>query len=80
MKKLINRIDDYLDVQEKKDIISVSFNDKKDINKIINIINKSNNSKKILELFDEEVIEQIKILIEGGIINGKIKDIFKWRR
>lgn len=68
MEQLLRKIDNYLDVQEKKDVISASLDSNKELTDIIELVRKSNDIEKTLSFFTPEIREQIQILIEGGII------------
>lgn len=68
MEILLEKIDRYLTVQEKKDAISLSLDSSKDIKDIIEIVRKSDDRDKTLSLFNEDVREQIQKLIDGGIL------------
>lgn len=67
MSILLEKIDEYLNVQEKKESISISFDREVDINDVIDLIKKSDNTDNMPELNDEikSTIEKLK---EGGII------------
>jgi len=66
MKQLLNKIDQYLLIQEKKENISLSLSN--DINDIIEMVKKSDNKDDIISMLNKDVKEQIKKLIEGGIL------------
>lgn len=66
--KLLEKIDEYLLIKEKADVISLSLNKNDDLVDIIEIIRKSNDMEKTLLLFNDETKIQIKKLIEGGIL------------
>jgi hypothetical protein len=68
MNLLIDKIDEYLLMQEKKDAIDLSLNDNKDLKDVIEIIRKSSDKDKIISIFTNDIREQIKKLIDGGII------------
>jgi hypothetical protein len=68
MKQLLGKIDEYLRIQEEKDAIDVSLYSKKELTDIIELVRNSDDIEKTLSFFNSEVKEQIKKLIEGGII------------
>lgn len=68
MNLLIDKIDEYLLMQEKKDAIDLSLNDNRDLKDVIEIIRKSSDKDKIISIFTNDIREQIKKLIDGGII------------
>jgi len=68
MEQLLGKIDNYLEVQEKKDVISASLDTNKELTEVIELVRKSNDIEKTLSFFTPEIREQIQILIEGGII------------
>lgn len=68
MEQLLGKIDNYLEVQEKKDIISISLDSNRELTEVIELVRKSNDIEKTLSLFTPEIREQIEKLIEGGII------------
>lgn len=67
MIQLLNKIDRYLSIQEKKERIYSSFNDM-ELEEAINIFKNSDNKDETLLLFSEEIKNKIIILKEGGII------------
>ena len=68
MKQLLTKIDKYLLIQEKNDAISLSLNSNSDIKDIIEIVRKSDDRERTLSMFNDDIREKIKKLIEGGII------------
>lgn len=68
MIQLLEKIDKYLLVQEKKDAISLSFDSNSDLKDIIEIVRKSDNKDSIISMFSTEIQEEIKKLIDGGIL------------
>lgn len=68
MEQLLRKIDNYLEVQEKKDVISVSLDSNKELTEVIELVRKSDDIEKTLSFFTPEIQEQIRKLIEGGII------------
>ena len=68
MKQLLEKIDKYLLIQEKKERISLSLDMSSDIKDIIEIVRKSDDRDKTLSMFSKEVQEQIQKLIDGGIL------------
>lgn len=70
MEQLLEKIDKYLSVQEKNDIILLSLKGD-DINNIIEIIRKFDDKEKIFKILsmqNNEVREQIQKMIDGGIL------------
>lgn len=65
MKELLDQIDKYLSIQEKKEEIEDSLHTTSDISKIIEIVKKSKDKKKALSMLDKEVRQK---LMEGGIL------------
>lgn len=65
MSKLLNQIDGYLSIQEKKESIDQSLYTTKDVSKVIEIVKKSKDKKKALGMLDKEVRKK---LLEGGIL------------
>lgn len=68
MEQLLGKIDNYLEVQEKRDVISASLDTNKELSEIIELVRKSDDMEKTLSFFSPEIKEQIQKLIEGGII------------
>lgn len=68
MEELISRIDNYLDIQTEKERIEDSLYISSDIKEIIELVKKSDNKEDILSLLNKDVREEIKKLIEGGLI------------
>lgn len=68
MDRLLSRIDNYLDVQEKKETIEESLHISSDIKEVIELIKKSDDKESILALLDSSVREEIEKLIEGGLL------------
>lgn len=68
MKTLLEQIDGYLTIQERKDAISLSHNSNSDLKDIIEIVKKSTDIDKTLSMFSEEIQKQIKKMLDGGII------------
>jgi len=68
MEELIGRIDNYLDIQTEKERIEDSLYISSDIKEIIELVKKSDDKERILSLLDNDVREEIKKLIEGGLI------------
>lgn len=65
---LIEKIDEYLEIQERKEIISLSMDSSRDLKDVINTVKNSENKEKILSLFNDKIREDIQKLIDGGII------------
>jgi len=68
MEELISRIDNYLDIQTKKERIEQSLHMSSDIKEVIELIKKTNNKDGILRLLDEDIRQEIEKLIDGGLI------------
>lgn len=73
MKLLLEKIDKYLVIKEKSDVISLSLKSDGDIKDIIEIVRKSDNMEKTLSMFNDSIKEQIKKLIDGGILKNGFK-------
>ena len=68
MKQLLEKIDNYLCVQEKKDVISLFSNGDINVDDIIEMIRKSSDVNETLSLLDDDMRNKIEKLIEGGIL------------
>ena len=68
MEELLGRIDNYLDIQNKKERISESIYISSDIKEVIELVKKSEDRDKVLSLLDEDVRNKIEKLIEGGLL------------
>lgn len=68
MNRLIEQIDKYLTVQEKKERISLSLNISNDLKDIIDLVRKSEDREKTISMFNEEIQKEIQKFIEGGIL------------
>lgn len=68
MKEILNKIDGYLDIQDRQDAISLSLKESGDLKDIIEIVKKSSDREKIISIFSSDVQQQIRKLIEGGIL------------
>lgn len=68
MNRLIEQIDKYLTVQEKKERISLSLNISNDLKDIIELVRKSEDREKTISMFNEEIQKEIQKFIEGGIL------------
>ena len=68
MIQLLEKIDKYLLIQEKNDAISLSLNESGDIKDIIEMVRDSNDRDKTISMFNDEIQDQIKKLIDGGIL------------
>lgn len=64
---ILNRINEYLDIKEKSEIISLSLNDS-NFEDIVEMIINSTNRDELISLLNEENKEKIKKLIDGNII------------
>jgi len=68
MRELLNRIDDYLDIQTKKERIERSLYISSDIKEVIELIKKSDNKEDILNLLDKDIKQEVEKLIDGGLL------------
>jgi hypothetical protein len=68
MIKLLEKIDKYLVVQEKKDAISLSLDSNSDLKDVIEMVRKSDDKEKTISIFSVEIQEEIKKLVDGGIL------------
>jgi hypothetical protein len=68
MEELISRIDNYLDIQSKKERIEQSLYMSSDIKEVIELIKKTDNKDGILRLLDEKIRQEVEKLIDGGLI------------
>lgn len=64
----MNKIDKYLTIKDRHDAISLSLKEDSDLKDIIEIIKKSSDREKIIYIFNDGIQEQIRKLIEGGIL------------
>ena len=64
----MNKIDKYLAITDKNDAISLSLKEDGELKDIIEIVRKSSDREKIISIFNSEIQEQIRKLIEGGIL------------
>lgn len=68
MAELLSKIDNYLDIQNKKERIEESQNISSDIKEVVELIKKSDNKEGLLRLLDRDVREEIEKLIDGGLL------------
>jgi hypothetical protein len=68
MEQLMNKIDKYLAITDKNDAISLSLKEDGELKDIVEIVRKSSDREKIISIFNSEIQEQIRKLIEGGIL------------
>jgi len=68
MAELLNKIDNYLDIQGKKERIEDSLMISSDIKEVIELVKKSDNKEGILKLLDKNVREEIEKLMDGGLL------------
>jgi len=68
MKQLLEEIDKYLGMQERKERISLSLNVSNDLKDIIDFIRKSKDREKAISMFNEDMQKEIQKFIEGGIL------------
>ncbi len=69
MEELISKIDNYLDLQYKKERIEESLHVSSDLKEVIDLVKKSKDRESILCLLDRNVREEIQILIDGGLLD-----------
>ena len=68
MEELINKIDNYLNVQEEKECIDRSLLISSDIKEVIELIKSSDKPNEILKLLDRKVRIEVEKFIEGGLL------------
>jgi hypothetical protein len=68
MELLLEKIDKYIEIQEKKEAIALSTDVSAYLEDIIDMIKKSSDREKAISMFSEEVQKQIQDLIDGGIL------------
>jgi len=68
MERLLETIDKYIEIQEKKELISLSQDMSADFKQIVEIVKNSDNREKTISMFNEEVQKKIQDLIDGGIL------------
>ena len=68
MELLLEKIDKYIEIQEKKEAIALSTDVSAYLVDIIDMIKKSSDREKAISMFSEEVQKQIQDLIDGGIL------------
>lgn len=68
MKRLLNKIDGYLNIKEKYDVISLSSKNDDNLNEIIEIIKKSSDKEKSISMFSDDIKQKIRKLMEGGLL------------
>ena len=68
MREILENIDKYLQVQEKKDAISLSLDSNSDLKDIIEMVRNSSERDKTIAMFSEEVRAELHKLIDGGIL------------
>jgi hypothetical protein len=68
MERLLETIDKYIEIQEKKEAIALSLEMTTDLKKIIEMVKNSYDREKTISMFSEEVQKQIQELIDGGIL------------
>lgn len=65
----LEKIDKYLMIKEKNDVISMSLNSDNDLNDdIIEMVRNSEDREKAISMFNEEMQIELRKLQEGGII------------
>ena len=68
MKRLLETIDKYIEIQEKKELISLSLDESADFKQIVEIVKNSDDREKTISMFNKEVQQKIQDLIDGGIL------------
>lgn len=68
MERLLETIDKYIEIQEKKELISISQDMSADFKQIVEIVKNSDDREKTISMFNKEVQEKIQDLIDGGIL------------
>jgi ribosomal protein S20 len=68
MKQLLEKIDKYIRIQEKKEAISLSLEMTTDLKKVIEMVKNSDDKERTISMFSEDVQKQIQDLIDGGIL------------
>lgn len=71
MEFLLEKIDRYVELYERKEDISRSLDmeiTKIDLKEVIDMVKKSKNREKTISMFNEEIRKQIQELIDGGIL------------
>lgn len=68
MEELLFKINNYLDIQDKKERIEESLNISSDIKEVIELIKKSSNKEGVLRLLNRDVREEVEKLIDGGLL------------
>jgi geranylgeranyl pyrophosphate synthase len=68
MERLLETIDKYIEIQEKKELISLSQDMSADFKQIVEIVKQSDDREKTISMFNKEVQKKIQDLIDGGIL------------
>ena len=68
MGRLLETIDKYIEIQEKKELISLSQDISADFKQIVEIVKHSSDREKTISMFNKEVQQKIQDLIDGGIL------------
>jgi Cft2 family RNA processing exonuclease len=68
MERLLEKIDKYIEIQEKKELISLSIDASVDFEDIVEMVKKSSDREKTISMFNKEVQRKIQDLIDGGIL------------
>ena len=68
MKQLLEKIDKYIRIQEKKEAISLSLEMTTDLKKVIEMVKNSDDKERTISMFSEDVRQQIQELVDGGIL------------
>jgi hypothetical protein len=68
MERLLETIDKYIEIQERKELISISQDVSADFKQIVEIVKNSDDKEKTISMFNKEVQQKIQDLIDGGIL------------
>ena len=68
MKQLLEKIDKYLVIQEKNEEISMSLKSNPELKDIIEMVRKSDDIDRTISMFNKDMREKIKKLMDGGIL------------
>ncbi len=68
MERLLETIDKYIELQERKELISLSLDISADLKQIVEMVKNSKDREKTISMFNKEVQERIQELIDGGIL------------
>lgn len=68
MERLLETIDKYIELQERKELIALSQDMSADFKQIVEIVKHSDDRKKTISMFNKEVQKKIQDLVDGGIL------------